>query len=629
MKMKTRILSLFTTACITVTLLGTYSASSVTIAENKLGTKITEDLQVILDKSKDDDMIPVYIWTNDIDYNTVERNTIQASGFSKDTLMEKSNKIYEPLYEKLAFDGIAEVDTQRSSAMTLFDSCKKTANITKTETLSMMQDFYSAHKAELTELADDVDLYVNTRRSVARESYNKQNSGFSESYLKNAKIIFQSKYAPMIICEIPKSAILYLDSLETVDSLSLYEDIKCVDMGSVDTGVTSISGDTVRDGYFLDGEGVTVGQIEKYLPNTQIAELSNTTIYQDRNAYPYADNHASLVAAIIAGSTGMAPKANLCSTAGESVNAFFNNVEWLLKSAVNVINMSAGFDQNDFPGNSYNSMSRWVDHIVYQHNISWVNSAGNDGVNAFVACPANAYNVITVGGINDNGTTYASDDTFYTATSCTTGQSMPSKPDVLAPAVGLSLSNGYTGSGTSFAAPYVTGMIVQMIQFYPLLMIYPDTVKAAVIASCDRKVSGESVGEITNKEGAGVVDAFKAYISVGNIKNEQTIYKTSDKKITFDFIPKVGGTKTVAISWLKHVEGYDPDHPSDNMLSFGFSDFDLYVFDSNGNEKACSTFSYNSVEMVTFSALGNHKYTIEIRRYSSGTSTERISLAHT
>lgn len=108
---------------------------------------------------------------------------------------------------------------------------------------------------------------------------------------------------------------------------------------------------------------------------------------------------------------------------------------------------------------------------------------------------------------------------------------------------------------------------------------------------------------------------------------QRTYYNTSAKTITFDFTPNTTGTKTVAISWLKHCEGTNADHS--NISSYGFSNFDLYVLDSKGNVVKSSKSLYNSVEMVRFNATAYNKYTIEIRRVSGGTSEETISLAHT
>lgn len=220
MDMKVRALSLFVAACLTATTLGNYSTlsaaveSSGTIATDKFSTKITEELQAVLDKSEDDDMIPVYIWTNDIDYDTVERKTVQATGLSKDTIMKKSANLYEPLTASFAPDVMEKVVVGKSAAITSSEDCETPAKITKADSLSLMQDFYSAHKAELVELSDTVDMYVDTRRSFAREAYNEQNGGFVDNCLKDAKIFFQSEYAPMIICEIPKTMVLYLRYFE-------------------------------------------------------------------------------------------------------------------------------------------------------------------------------------------------------------------------------------------------------------------------------------------------------------------------------------------------------------------------------------------------------------------------------
>ncbi len=624
MKMKVHILSLIAATCLTVTTLGSYSTPSATVISSgavtasKLDTKITEDLQEVLDESNDDDMIPVNIWINDIDYDTVERKTVQAIGFSKDTLMAKSNKMYEPLTASLAPDVMEEAVAQKSAVTMSSKDYETAAKVTQADTLSLIQDFYLEHKTELAELSDSVDMYVDTRRSYAREAYNEQNSDFVESYLKGAKIIFQSKYAPMIICELSKTAILNLDTLNNVESLSLYEELEMIDEGNIDVGVKSIRGDYTRDSTGLDGYGVKVGQIEDHCPETGIAELANTKI--TRNDENTTSDHASLVAAIIAGKTGMAPRAELYST---TKNDPYGDAEELIKSGVSVINMSAYQpESNTFYGN----YAKWVDHIVYQHGVSWVKSAGNNGPDSYVTSPGNAYNVITVGGIDDKGTIATDDDIFCVDSCWKTGSQMPGKPDVVAPAEGFSVTGGSTRGGTSFAAAYVTGMIAQMMSFCPTLKLRPDAIKAAVVASCDRKTSGEDLSKITDKEGSGVVNAINAANSISNVLTQKTYYDTSDQTITFDFYPLTTGTKTIAIAWLKDTKGTGTKHLSieDNPLV----NFDLYVYDSNGQVVASSTSKYNSVEMVRFYASTTNKYTVKIQKVTSSTLAEKISLAH-
>lgn len=116
-------------------------------------------------------------------------------------------------------------------------------------------------------------------------------------------------------------------------------------------------------------------------------------------------------------------------------------------------------------------------------------------------------------------------------------------------------------------------------------------------------------------------------VRLSNTKSvQETYYLTSGSSITFDFYPLTTGTKTIAIAWLKRNTGSGTNHTS--IYNAPFVDFDLYVKDINGNTVYSSTSSFNSVEMVRFNATTTNKYTVEIKRVTSGTSTEKISLAH-
>ncbi len=617
MKLKFRCLSLLTAGSLTAaTLCGLSSGltepeKNAAIIESTGTTKIAEKLQAALEDSNDDDLIPVYIWINDIDYGAVESKTVQKLGFSKESLSKQSGKMYEPLTVSLSTKIMESAAIQEKSDINLSDDYKTDEEITKTEMLSIMQDFYSANETKLKKLSDDVDLYVDTSRKFAQKAYNEENNEFMDNYLKNANIIFQSEYAPMIICEISKSTILYLNTLASVESLSLYETTECTDELNIAVTVESIDGDYTRDTLGFNGNGVKVGQIESGRPQTGIAELSGTKITRG-GTNNYTD-HATKVASIIAGKSGMAPGAELYCT---TVDNFYQNAEWLISSGVSVINMSAGGNSNG----TYDDKAKWVDHIVCQHCVGWVKSAGNGGeYNEYVTSPGNAYNVITVGAIDEHGTVRTDDDTFCDDFSLyKTGYGMPSKPDVVAPGA----------EGTSFAAPHVTGMIAQMLSFCPTLKAQPETIKAVVIASCDRKTTGESMSSITNKEGSGVVNAINAANSISNVLVQKTYYLTSGSSISFDFYPLTTGTKTIAIAWLKST-GVRGTHTSPSGFSdIPLADFDLYVYDYNGKCVGGSISSSNPVEMVRFNAETINKYTVKIKRYDKGDSYERITLAH-
>lgn len=260
---------------------------------------------------------------------------------------------------------------------------------------------------------------------------------------------------------------------------------------------------------------------------------------------------------------------------------------------------------------------------LYEHRVSWVISSGNGGEeNEYVSSPGNAYNVITVGAIDDHGTVGASDDTFCDFSSYKTGSAMPSKPDVVAPGVLVP----DVIEGTSFSAPYVTGMIAQMMSFCPTYKYRPDAIKAAVVASCNRKTTNESINCIIDKEGSGVINAINAANSISNMSIQKTCYTTTDSSISFDFYPLTTGTKTIAISWLKRNTA---SGSSSSISGPSLTDLDLYIYDYNGNCVGKSVSVFNSVEMIRFNATTINKYTVVIRRPNSGsTTTELISLAH-
>lgn len=91
-----------------------------------------------------------------------------------------------------------------------------------------------------------------------------------------------------------------------------------------------------------------VGQIESGLPKTGISELSATKItrYESDSTNATYSDHASLVAAIIAGNTGMAPQAEL--TTGTKTIA----IAWLKRNSGTGTNHEEVPDTNPIAGYS-------------------------------------------------------------------------------------------------------------------------------------------------------------------------------------------------------------------------------------------------------------------------------------
>jgi len=270
------------------------------------------------------------------------------------------------------------------------------------------------------------------------------------------------------------------------------------------------------------------------------------------STFPYDDNgHGSHVAGIIAGNgydsngqkAGVAPDADLVSLKVLDANGRGNisNViaalGWVLEHRsdhnIRVVNLSVGATVRE----SYltDPLTLAAKRVV-ESGVVVVSAAGNLGKNAQglaqyggVNAPGNAPWVLTVGASTTNGTVMRPDDT--TAGFSSRGPTYldwSAKPDLVAPGVGtVSLVDAssefffskapylVTGtmptafppylslSGTSMAAPVVSGTIALMLQANPALT--PNAVKAIL-----QYTSQASAGENTLTQGAGYLNALGA-----------------------------------------------------------------------------------------------------------------------
>ena len=301
----------------------------------------------------------------------------------------------------------------------------------------------------------------------------------------------------------------------------------------------TVGSKAVRDTLGLTGAGVGVAVIDSGIVTYHEDLTSNSsTIYPYGNqrvskfvdfvngqTAPYDDNgHGSHVAGIIAGNgydsngrkAGAAPDASLVSlkvldaNGNGTVSSIIAALDWVLENHttynIRVVNMSVGAAIHE---------SAWTDPLtlaakrVVDAGVVVVGAAGNFGQNSAglpqyggISAPGNAPWVLTVGGSSTNGTAKRGDDVMGSYSS--RGPSYidwNAKPDLVAPGTGtVSLSSSGsefaltrqmallpgsfpTGtlpylslSGTSMAAPVVTGTVALMLQANPKLT--PNAVKA-------------------------------------------------------------------------------------------------------------------------------------------------------
>ena len=310
-------------------------------------------------------------------------------------------------------------------------------------------------------------------------------------------------------------------------------------------------------------------------------------------------------------------------------------IEWLLSEQVHVINMSANFDYINT--NYYGPNEKWLDLIAINHSVHFVNSAGNSPVDRQIRGPGMAYNIITVGAIDDHNTNDStsenSDDSLATFSGYVEAVSMENeeelhptnKPDLVAPGVDIDTSAYYGEnvdykSGTSFAAPHVTAIVAQLCQRRPTLKVQQDAMKAILTASIPhskhRYVPSDSN---YNEYGAGVVDARSAYYTTDNYRFRTGTFAANEaagstRTYTFEVFPSDKKIR-ISLSWLKYavVSGTHVDNPPNHNAPL--ADLDLYVYDPDGEPRGHSARYHNNTEIIEIPEVEPGIYTIVIEQY--------------
>jgi serine protease AprX len=321
-------------------------------------------------------------------------------------------------------------------------------------------------------------------------------------------------------------------------------------------GILEVNAPQVWSQLGLTGQGVGVAIVDSGvyphpdLAGRIVASIDFTTASPTVSTTSTGDpgGHGTHVAGLVAGDgtlsggayTGVAPRANIVNVrvidanGASNVSTILRGLQWVLANRttynIKVVNLSLGAKSM---GSYKSDLMATAAEVLNFAGVTVVVSAGNTGPLAgTVTTPATDPYVITVGALDDNGTSVMVDDLMAVFSS--RGKTMfdnLSKPDLVAPgrkmvslrspgseldtlfpdrqvtATGAPSPDYYRLSGTSMAAPVVAGVVALMVERNPSLS--PSQIKKRL------KSTATSLGFGTAFDrGAGLVNAYAAVASV-------------------------------------------------------------------------------------------------------------------
>jgi len=401
-------------------------------------------------------------------------------------------------------------------------------------------------------------------------------------------ILYISKYAPTVDAELSKEDVYKLARLPEVKSISLPPEViePCMDVAAQTIRANDVwaegydgggnDGSAMWPDYYQSKVAVIDSGVDWRHPCLEHAYWGQTKEWKDHLPWAY---HGTMVAGCLASihevyrgiAYGTAIlDGNFASLIGTSWSYLKSACEWAHDNGADVYNLSWNLRDDGSWDNAY---CEYFDSIAYVWDRLPVCAAGNSENTEYVVSPANAWNVLAVGGIYDRGTADWADDIMYSDSSWInpeTPHSDREKPEVCAPADWIKTTIAGTSevppdsdsfgsrSGTSLAAPQVAGIAALLIEKNYSLKNYPALLKAIIMASANHNVEPNPSPDrpVDDKEGVGTVNAKAAFDCVDEGWTWSGDKVEADLPFDIPFYAEEGETVRFVISWYAHADYY-------------------------------------------------------------------------
>lgn len=453
---------------------------------------------------------------------------------------------------------------------------------------------------------------------------------------QDSTVVYASQYAPVVFAEV---------SRETIQDLSKRSDVVSLDITREYEPALSSAAPTVKAdvvwGRGKTGTGIKVAIVEVPESGTSSRiEFSNPYLLDGlsyRPDLPVSD-HATEVAGIVASthSTYKGISYGVPALLSANANTGYDSsivpaTEWAITQGANVLSCSLGRNTS----RELDSLAQYYDHVVWSNHLTVVAAAGNSPDDGNVKSPGLAYNVIAVGAFDDRDTSiWAGDvmlgDSGYNDPISQHGDR--EKPEVAA--VGAGMISTLTASpwvgycddfGTSYAAPAVSGEAALLMHRQSQLASWPEAVKAAIMAGAIHNIEGAS--RLSDRDGAGGIDCSIADDTIANNRwwANTVFYGDFPKTYVLSGIP-AGKKVRVVAAWDSH----PPDlHPPYGTINDPLqSDFDLIIYDPNGEQVEVSSSYDNNYEIGQFETEMSGNYQARVVKYRFEGASERLALAY-